>query len=100
MFVIDDICYAGELSAEIKVDKAVALGKGMMLITFSSGETRLFDSTLLEGGAFAPLKNEENLKNFEIFHGVITWMDGEIDIAPETLYDMSYEYTPMKIAVV
>lgn len=27
-----------------------------------------------------------------IFHGVITWMDGRIDIAPETVYEESFAY--------
>ena len=28
----------------------------------------------------------------EVFHGIITWNDGEIDIAPETVYADSYAY--------
>lgn len=28
-----------------------------------------------------------------LFHGVITWKDGEIDVAPETVYEESYAYT-------
>ena len=27
-----------------------------------------------------------------IDHGVICWLDGQIDIAPETVYRMSYRY--------
>jgi hypothetical protein len=45
---------------------------------------------LLTGAAFEPLKNEDIFQNFSIFHGVITWLSGEIDIAPETVYEMSY----------
>lgn len=43
MYIIDDICYAGEMQ---------------------------------EG----------------LFHGVITWNNGEIDIAPETVYAESFPY--------
>ena len=62
----------------------------MLLITFSTGEQRLFDATLLTGSAFEPLKDEKTLADFTIFHGVMTWMNGEVDIAPETMYADSY----------
>ena len=68
----------------------------MLLLTFSTGEQRLFDTTLLKGSAFDPLKDEKVLKDFNIFHGVMTWMNGDIDIAPETMYADScktYPYT-------
>lgn len=51
------------------------------------------------GSTFEPLKNEEVLKNMSVFHGVITWMDGEIDIAPETVYQESYPYDSLKSAM-
>lgn len=92
MFEANGICYAGECVQGIRVTGAKALRGGMMLITFSTGEKRLFDSTLLMGSAFAPLKDEHVLADFTIFHGVMTWMNGEIDIAPETMYNMSYPY--------
>ena len=28
-----------------------------------------------------------------IFHGVITWKNGEIDVAPEAVYQNSYPYS-------
>ena len=31
-------------------------------------------------------------KNAKVEYGVVTWADGEIDIAPETMYENSYEY--------
>jgi hypothetical protein len=37
--------------------------------------------------AFAPLKDEETFKNVYIDYGVTVWNDGEIDIAPELLYE-------------
>ncbi|MBR3107065.1 MAG: DUF2442 domain-containing protein [Clostridia bacterium] len=64
----------------------------MMLVTFSTGEKRLFDATLLKGSAFAPLQDEEIFIHPVLFHGVITWNNGEIDIAPETVYQESYAY--------
>ena len=97
MFIVDDICYAGELKEGIKVTEARPLRGGMMLVTFSTGEKRLFDTTLLQGSAFAPLKDEQVFSHPALFHGVITWNDGEIDIAPEAVYQNSYAYEEMAI---
>lgn len=93
MYIIDDVCYAGAKTQNIKVKEAEVLCGGMLLLTFSTGEQRLFDTTLLKGSAFSPLKDEKVLEDFNIFHGVMTWMDGDIDIAPETMYADSYPYT-------
>ena len=99
MYIIDDVCYAGEATPDIKVKEATVLRGGMLLITFSTGEQRLFDTTLLIGSAFEPLKDEKTLADFTIFHGVMTWMNGEIDIAPETMYAESYPYTSRNVGV-
>jgi hypothetical protein len=32
-------------------------------------------------------------KTAAVDHGVVTWLDGEIDCAPEFLYEHSYEYS-------
>ena len=92
MYNKDDICYAGELSDNITVTEAKPLRGGMMLVTFSTGEKRLFDTTTLQGPAFAPLADEEVFSHPVLFHGVITWNDGEIDVAPETVYRESFAY--------
>jgi len=94
MYIKNDICYAGELEPEIKINAAKTLPGKMMLITFSTGEQRLFDATLLTGTAFKPLEDENVFASFKIFHGFLTWNNGEIDIAPETVYKKSYAYTP------
>lgn len=86
------ICYAGAYEEGIKVTAAKPLRGGMLLVTFSTGEKRLFDTTKLRGQAFAPLADEEVFRHPVIFHGVITWQDGAIDIAPETVYRQSYAY--------
>lgn len=92
MYIIDGICYAGNREEDIRVKEALPLRGGMILVTFTSGEKRLFDTTLLKGGAFEPLKDEEVFKKVSIFHGVMTWNNGEIDIAPETVYAKSLPY--------
>ena len=79
MYIIDDVCYAGEKTQNIKVKEAKVLRGGMLLLTFSTEEQRLFDTTLLKGSAFEPLKDEKVLEDFNIFHGVMTWMNGDIE---------------------
>ena len=97
MYIMNDICYAGEMQDGIKVTDVKPLCGGMMLVTFSTGEKRLFDTTTLQGSAFTPLADEKIFRNPVIFHGVITWNDGEIDIAPETVYRDSYAYESIAI---
>lgn len=92
MYILQDICYAGEMRPDIKVTEVKPLRGGMLLVTFSTGEKRLFDTTTLQGTAFAPLADEEIFRNPVLFHGVITWNNGEIDIAPEAVYRDSYAY--------
>ena len=92
MYIKDDICYAGELSDEIEIIEAQSLNGRMILVTFSTGEKRIFDTTLLKGSAFEPLSDEKFFNSLVLFHGFITWNNGEIDIAPEAVYKYSYEY--------
>jgi hypothetical protein len=92
MYIVDDICYAGNQADEIRVESAKPLRGGMLLVTFTNGEKKLFDTTKLTGAAFEPLRDDEIFKKLSVFHGVITWMNGEIDIAPETVYAQGYPY--------
>jgi hypothetical protein len=58
-------------------------------IWFANGKSGIVDFTnyIRKGGIFAKLARLENFKQFAVNQelGAITW-DGEIDIAPETLY--------------
>lgn len=71
----------------------------MMLLTFSTGEQRLFDATVLTGPAFEPLKDEKVFKNCQIVDGIVTWMNEEIDCAPEYMYENSYAYSSPAFAI-
>ena len=93
MFVKDGVVYASDSADGLEVAACRSVGDGILIVTFSTGETRLFDCTCLLGmPAFAPLANPEVLEAFRIVDGVLTWLDGEIDIAPEAVYSRSYEY--------
>ena len=95
MYIKDGICYAGELVPDIEVSSIKILEDGMLLVLFSTGETRLFDVTSLldKGTVFAPLAEESNRQTAKVTHGFVSWMDGQIDIASETLYAESYPYS-------
>ena len=96
MYVINGIAYAGTPIQDMRVTAVKPLDDMMMLVTFASGERRLYDATqLLEFPAFQPLKDETIFKGANVDHGVVTWMNGDIDIAPETMYATSFPYDEM-----
>ncbi|MCL2325631.1 MAG: DUF2442 domain-containing protein [Proteobacteria bacterium] len=93
MYIVDGIAYAGQLIDDIKIASVKVLDDMMMLLEFSTGEFRLYDaSQLLVQEAFKPLADEKIFSDVTIEHGVVTWCDGEIDIAPESMYMNSYCY--------
>lgn len=96
MFEINGILYAGTPNDLIKIIDAKVTGNKMLLITFASGEKRVFDATQLKGEVFLPLNDSAVFNNFKIVRGVITWMDEEIDCAPEYMYENSYAYNDME----
>lgn len=92
MYEVDGICYAGAPTPENRVVSAKPLQGGMLLVGFASGEERLFDVTSLEGPAFEPLCDESVFSNPTVEHGFVSWSDGEIDVAPEYMYENSVPY--------
>lgn len=99
MFEVNGILYAGSPKDMLKIQDAKITGDKMLLLTFSSGEKRVFDATVLEGEIFAPLDNPTIFNNFKIVRGVITWMNEEIDCAPEYMYENSYEYPNVEAVI-
>lgn len=93
MFIKDGIIYGSEPQNSLRINLVKPLPDKMLLITFNTGETRLFDAELLKGPVFEPLDNPEVFMHPVIDHGVVTWQNGEVDCAPEYMYDRSYEYT-------
>ena len=95
MFFSDGFVYGGQPTDIIKVTKVRVLNDRIMLVTFNNDEQRLFDSSVLDGEAFKSLDDKAVFDSVSIDHGVVTWLDGEIDCAPEYMYNNSYEYTPI-----
>ncbi len=98
MFIKDGIAYANGEAKDIKIKEAKPLIGRMLLLTFTNGEKRLYDTTELEGSVFEVLNDEKIFSNIEIFHGIVTWNNGEIDVAPETMYYTSIPYDEEFIA--
>ena len=93
MFVKDGIVFASEPMSNLEITACRSIGDGILIVGFSTGEARLFDSTcLFDMPAFAPLADQGILEQFEIEDGILTWLDGEIDIAPAAVYSRSFEY--------
>ena len=93
MYIENGIAYAGTPTDEIRVRSVKPLDDMMMILTFTSGERRLYDATqLLEFPVFQPLRDESVFKSAVVEHGIVVWNDGDIDIAPETMYANSYTY--------
>ncbi len=58
-------------------------------LQFSTGETRLFDARpYLDRGAFKKLQDPALFKQAYVAFDTVCW-PGNLDIAPETLYDRS-----------
>lgn len=88
MYVKNGVAYSEETL--LKVCGVRVLDNYKLWLRFNTGEIKIFDFTpLLSKPAFASLKDEKNFKNVYIDYGVLVWNDGDIDIAPEALYEDS-----------
>ena len=88
MYVKNGVVYAGQPQQPIKVSGVRPLDGYKLWVRFSPGEAKIFDfSSLLDTPAFAPLRDEEVFRGVYIDYGVTVWKDGEIDLAPEYLYE-------------
>lgn len=93
MYEADGIVYAGEPQEGILVTGVRDTGDRIILVTFSTCETRLVDCAELFGPpARACLEDKAAFNTLEVRHGVLTWLDGKVDIPPERLYARSHEY--------
>lgn len=99
MFVFNGIVQASEPKDDLQITAAKPLEDMMLLLTFSTGEQRLFDVTVLTGPAFLPLQDEAVFNNCKIVDGIVTWMDEEIDCSPEYMYQNSFPYPSLEYVI-
>lgn len=88
MYIKDGIAYAGEQTRPLQVTGVRPLADYRLWVRFNTGEAKVFDFTPhLDAPCFLPLKNEAVFRDVYIDYGCPVWMDGDIDIAPEYLYE-------------
>jgi len=73
------------------VSEATHLGNYKIKITFQNGKSGIADleGHISEGEIYREIRNPDKFKNFSIEFGTLTWENGEIDVAPETLYEIA-----------
>ena len=72
-----------------KVTNVLANDDYSLLLTFSTGEVKLFDMRpYLAKGMFTSLKALERFRQAHVAYDTVCWPGG-LDISPETLYDRS-----------
>lgn len=90
MYIKNGIAYAGNEPPMLKVNGVRPLDNYKLWLRFNTGEARVIDLTpFLSQPAFAPLADINVFKCVYIDYGVPVWNEGDIDIAPETLYEQS-----------
>lgn len=71
MYIINGIAYADQCTNTSENISVKALDDMMLLLTFSGGEKRLFDATILQGPAFEPLKDPNVFKTASVEYGAV-----------------------------
>lgn len=88
MYIVNGIAYAGDKKPAIKVCGVRPLDDYRLWVRFNTGEAKIFNfKSLLSTPAFSPLTDKEIFNSVYIDYGVTVWNDGDIDIAPEKLYE-------------
>ena len=86
----DGWCYPDDPQPMLQIVAADRLGDYRLMITFNDGEKRIFDGhSLLNGPVFAPLADEKVFNDYALDYETLTWLNGEVDIAPEFVYEHS-----------
>lgn len=92
MYVIDGIAYAGKPVRPVSVCGVRTLDDWKLWIRFNDNTAKIYDfKPLLQYPAFERLNDIELFKQCYIDYGTVTWLDGEIDISPEELYNKGVE---------
>lgn len=91
MYIKDGIAYAGELKPTLRISGVRPMDNYKLWVRFNNNEEKIFDfKPLLNSPAFAPLSDIEIFKGVYIDYGMPVWNNGDIDIAPEYLYENGF----------
>jgi len=90
VIVKNGMCHADSLAPVLKILHVENRGGYKLDVVFNNGDHRIFDGRrLLSGEVFAPLADEKTFNDFRLDYETITWLNGEIDVAPEFVYENS-----------
>ena len=98
MYYYNGFVCGGRPDGQIRITDVKVLPDRIMILTFNNNEKRLFDASILSGEAYKPLQENRIFQDVLIDHGVVTWNNGNIDCAPEFMYNHSFEYESEIIA--
>ena len=88
MHELDGFVYADDPTPILRVVALRPLEGMKLWARFNDGKTCVTDmSPLLTGQVFQPLADPAVFNGVYIEYGVPTWADGEIDVAPEWVYN-------------
>jgi hypothetical protein len=88
MYEINGICYAGEPRYVPKACGVRALEGHLLWVRYNNGQQRVYDmKPHLDGPVFRPLKDPEVFRDVYIDYNAPTWLDGAVDIDPDTIYE-------------
>lgn len=88
MYIIDGIAYAGEPKQPLKVCGVRPLDDFLLWVRFNNGEAKIYDfKPLINLPVFKPLADVNVFRNVYIDYNTAVWNNGDIDIAPEELYN-------------
>ena len=74
----------------IWINNATYLGDYRLSLSFSNGEVRIFDAKeyISSHPLFSVLKDKQLFSQFSLDGWTVSWQNGELDIAPEYLYEI------------
>ena len=88
MYIRDGIVYAGNPKPMPRVCSVRPLENHKLWLRFNTDEEKIFDcKPLLTHGVFAQLRDDAFFRTVYLDYGTVVWNDGNIDIAPEHLYE-------------
>lgn len=88
MYIKDDIAFAGNAPELLKVTEIKPQESYRLKVIFNNGQTAIFDfENLLSFECYKPLIDKSVFNSVSLQRGVPTWLDGEIDISPEYIYE-------------
>ena len=88
MNIKDGIVYADDPTPMLEVSGVRALSDYTLWVRFNNGVAKIFDfKPLLDKPGFMPLQDVDIFNGVYIDYGCTVWQDGDIDIAPEYLYE-------------